>query len=69
MTIKEPRGWYVADRLDLLGSILSEIEWEMVGAHFVGDRAEIVRGLAKRLTDLTDPLKGHLPGPEAKDVA
>lgn len=66
---KTPRNWYVADRIATIKSALSDLEWEMTGAHFVDDRAEEMRGLAKRLGDLARPDKGHLKTVETKDAA
>lgn len=51
----EPRGWYVADRIAEIKSALSSLEWEMGGARFIGDRAEEMLDVARRLERLATP--------------
>ncbi len=65
---KEPRGWYVSDRIEAIRRNLFDLEWEMTGAHFVGDRAEEMAELAERLSNLAKADKGIKPQ-EMKDAA
>jgi hypothetical protein len=61
---KEPRGWYVEDRIAEIKHALNNLEWEMMGAYFVGRRAEEMQIISQRLLNLADPKKGHTDLPE-----
>lgn len=65
----EPRNWFITDRIAEIRTALLGLEWEMIGAHFVGDRAEEMMGLARRLERLAAPRTAATvePSPTAAD--
>lgn len=62
------RETYIRNEIERLHSGLLRLELECTGVVLVGETAEELRGLAKRITDLCSPTKGHLPAPVAKPV-
>jgi hypothetical protein len=64
---KEPRGWYVEDRIAEIKYVLDRLEWEMMGAFFIGNRAAEMEALAERLQRLAKEDKGHGQGLRARE--
>ena len=65
---KEPRSWYVADRIAEMKNALDNLEWEMMGSHFIGHRAAEMEDISTRLLNLAKEDKG-IKAREFKDAA
>lgn len=65
---KNPRGWYIEDRIAEIKHALWNLEWEMHGSYFFGRRAQEMEDLSNRLLNLAKEDKGNGRGLKAREV-